>query len=54
MKTIVCLLILLLSFSNPAYASDDFEKVQCGADIPKALIGQRTSNEQVVVIEARP
>jgi hypothetical protein len=53
MKTFVCLLILLLPFSNTAYASDSFEKVQCGADIPKALIGQRTSNERVLAIEAR-
>jgi hypothetical protein len=53
MKTIVCLLALLLFFSNKACASDGFEKVQCGADIPKALIGQHMSNERVVVIEAR-
>jgi hypothetical protein len=53
MKAIVCLLILLLPFSNPAYASDGFEKVECGTDIPKALIGRRTSNERVVDIEAR-
>jgi len=53
MKTIICLLILLLPLGNTAYASNGFEKVQCGADISKALIGQRTSNERVVAIEAR-
>jgi hypothetical protein len=53
MMSFVRLLILLLPFSNTAYASDGFEKVQCGGDIPTALIDQRTSNERVVTIEAR-
>jgi hypothetical protein len=33
--------------------ADEFAKVQCGADIPKALIGQRSANERIVVTEKR-
>lgn len=36
-----------------ARALDEFDTVKCGADIAKALIGRRSSNERVVVIEAR-
>jgi len=46
------MLVLLLA-SVEARALDGFEKVQCGSDIPKALIGQRTSDEPVAAIEAR-
>ena len=35
------------------YGGDGFESVRCGSDIPKALMGQKTSNEPVVVLEAR-
>ena len=34
-------------------AADEFDTIQCGADIPKAMAGKRSSNERVVVIEAR-
>ena len=51
-KTICCALVLLFA-SVKAHALDGFEKVQCGSDIPKALIGQRTSDEPVAAIEAR-
>jgi len=47
-----CALPLLFACAN-AYALDGFEKVVCGSDIPKALIGQRTSNEAVGGIESR-
>jgi len=50
-KTVCCALVLLLA--SEAHALDGFEKVQCGADIPKALIGQRTSAEPVAAIEGR-
>ncbi len=33
--------------------ADEFRNVRCGADIAKALIGQPSSNEPVVAIEAR-
>jgi hypothetical protein len=51
-KTVCCALVLLLA-SVEAQALDGFEKVQCGSDIPKALIGQRTSAEPVAAIESR-
>ena len=34
-------------------AADGFESVRCGSDIPKAMIGKKTSNERVLVIEAK-
>ena len=39
--------------SPNASAADLFSKVECGADIPKALIGGFMSNERDAVIEAR-
>ena len=33
--------------------ADEFQKVQCDSDIPKALIGQRSSNERVAVLEKK-
>lgn len=36
-----------------AAAADEFRNVKCGTDIPKAMIGQRSSNDKVVRIEAR-
>jgi hypothetical protein len=51
-KTVCCMLVLLLA-SMEAHALDGFEKVQCGSDIPKALTGQRTSEEPVAAIEGR-
>src|ERR1700751_1244173 len=51
-KTVSCALVLFLA-SVEAHALDGFEKVQCGSDIPKALIGQRTSAEPVAAIEGR-
>ena len=51
-KTVCCMLVLLLA-SIEAHALDGFEKVHCGSDIPKALTGQRTSEEAVAAIEAR-
>ncbi|HZX89950.1 MAG TPA: hypothetical protein VFE67_04840 [Rudaea sp.] len=51
-KTVCCALVLLLA-SVEVHALDGFEKVQCGSDIPKALTGQRTSEEPVAAIEGR-
>jgi hypothetical protein len=47
------LLIFALLLSARAFALDGFEKVKCGSDVPRALIGNRLSNERVVVIEGR-
>src|SRR5438132_4492728 len=53
MKTIACMLTsIFLSYGQAAIA-DEFKNVKCGADIPKALIGQRSSNERIVVTEAK-
>ncbi len=43
---------ICLAWGHAAFA-DEFQKVKCGADIPKALIGQRSSNGPVVVTEKK-
>lgn len=53
MQKIIGSLILFLLVGGEAHALDGFEKVQCGSDIAKALIGQRTSDEPVAAIEGR-
>jgi hypothetical protein len=53
MRKIAGILVLFLLACAEAYALDGFEKVTCGSDIPKALIGQRMSNEPVSAIEGR-
>lgn len=53
MKNLARLLASLwFACAAPALA-DEFRNVKCGADIPKAMIGQRSSNERVVVTEGR-
>ncbi|HWY40211.1 MAG TPA: hypothetical protein VNX27_05395 [Chthoniobacterales bacterium] len=49
----ILLLVLLLLCVSSIFGADGFESVRCGSDIRKALIGRKTSNERVVVIEAR-
>ena len=51
-KTRLALLALVIVCAR-AWALDQFAGMQCGADIPKALIGKRDSNEPVAAIEAR-
>jgi hypothetical protein len=53
MKGIACALCLVLLVCGSARAADGFDKVLCGSDIPKALIGQRSPNGKVVAIEGR-
>jgi hypothetical protein len=48
-----CLLALICLASTPAARADEFAKLQCGTDIAKALIGQRSVNERVVATEKR-
>ena len=43
---------VFLACASPGLA-DEFKNVKCGTDIPKALIGQRSSNERVVVTEGK-
>ena len=53
MKKLPCMLTcIFLAWAQSAIA-DEFQKVRCGSDIPKALIGQRSSNERVVVTEEK-
>jgi hypothetical protein len=53
MKKLACLLAsVFLACGAPALA-DEFKNVKCGADIPKALIGQRSANERIMVTEGK-
>jgi hypothetical protein len=52
-KRIGCLLVLICFASGPIAHADEFAKVQCGGDIPRALIGQRSANERIVVTEKK-
>ncbi len=53
MKPYAMLLPFVVLMCGEASASDGFEAVRCGGDIPRALIGKHSANERVVVIEAR-
>jgi hypothetical protein len=53
MKRCAMLLGFLVLMCGKASASDGFEAVRCGGDIPAALIGRHSANERVVVTEAR-
>jgi hypothetical protein len=54
MKHVLGILAAAFLFcSSAAGASDGFGNVRCGADVPKALVGQTMSDERVVAIEAR-
>jgi hypothetical protein len=48
-------IIVLLSMlaSTQAWATDEFDGLKCGDDIPKAMIGKHSPNERVVVTERR-
>jgi len=50
MRMILFLLILLC---GKVWALDEFAGIKCGADIPKSLVGKRSSNERAVVLEER-
>jgi hypothetical protein len=45
--------ILSLLFCSQAWALDEFDGVKCGSEIPKALVGKRTSSQRAAVIEER-
>ena len=47
------MLVLPVFCISSIYGADGFESVRCGSDVRKALLGRKTSNEGVVVIEAR-
>jgi len=52
-KTLDCCVAAISWALGHVAIADEFQKVRCGSDIPKALIGQRSSNERVVVLEKR-
>lgn len=47
------ILFLLTIVCGKVWAVDEFAGIECGADIPKSLVGKRDSNEPVAAIEAR-
>jgi hypothetical protein len=51
-KSACLLAAFFLVWAQTAFA-DEFQNLQCGADIPKALIGKRSSNEPVVQTEKK-
>jgi hypothetical protein len=53
MKRYAMLLAFTVLMCSKASASDGFEAVRCGGDIPAALIGRHSPNERIVVTEAR-
>ena len=53
MKPGILLLVTGWLVTNAFAGSDGFTGIQCGSDIPKALIGKRMSNERIVDLEKR-
>lgn len=53
MKTFACFLAFIYFASGQISRADEFQKIKCGSDIPKAMIGQRSSNERIVVTEKK-
>lgn len=53
MKTFGCVVALIYFALGQVSIADEFQKVKCGSDIPKAMIGQRSQNERVVVTEKK-
>jgi hypothetical protein len=53
MRKLACLVAwVFLACGEPALA-DEFKNLKCGSDIAKALVGQRSSNERIVVTEGK-
>ena len=53
MKKVAWLAAAIWLACGQAACADQFQKVKCGADIPKAIIGQRSANEKIVALESR-
>lgn len=58
MKTKRALAILTIAVplfcgTSVCHAADGFDSVRCGSDVRKALLGRKTSNERIVVIQDR-
>jgi hypothetical protein len=52
-KTFACVLAAASFALGHVALADEFQKVKCGADVPNAMIGQRSQNERVVVTEKK-
>jgi hypothetical protein len=52
-KKLACILACFYFAWGQIAIADEFQKVQCGSDIPKAMIGQRSSNEPIVKTEKK-
>lgn len=53
MRKSAWLMITVWLAGGQAASADVFTNVKCGADIPRALIGQRGPNERIVVTEGK-
>ena len=53
MKQLACSLAFIFFAWGQIALADEFQKVRCDSDIPKAMIGQHTSNEPVIVAEKK-
>jgi len=52
-KKWACLLATIYFACGQAAFADEFQNLQCGSDIPKALIGKRSSNAPVAELEKK-
>ena len=53
MKKFGCVLAFIFFASGQVSRADEFQTVRCGEDIPRAMIGQRSSNDRIVVTEKK-
>jgi hypothetical protein len=53
MHKVAFALAAVLSMCGLPAGADEFQSVRCGADIPKAMIGKRTSNDPVAATEKK-
>ena len=53
MKKLAWLAAAIWLACGQAALADAFKNVKCDADIPKALIGQHSENERIVVTEGK-
>jgi len=52
-KKSACMLTCIFFAWGQSAIADEFEKVRCDSDIPKAMIGQGAPNERVAVLEKK-
>ena len=53
MRRVAIIFLLGAPICIQAWATDEFEGLRCGSDIPRAMVGKHSSNERVVVLEKR-